>query len=134
MTTPEERFRAIQWAREWLQTVVECAELPEDLRQRAAQALSAIPTEARLLAVIENSRHGLPHDVAQALADAAGFVHETWLPEGSEDLSEFQRRIRRHLPSTAEVLSRRIDERAEARLGKTGLLLELRWWISPPDG
>jgi hypothetical protein len=130
MTTPQERFRALRWARDWLSQVEMDPLVPADAKAVAAGISAAYPSDQRLRALIDGMALGISTDVAGSLIAASdwihGFSHATSDPIGLS-------RVRRHLPKREDIgWNVRTREPAHLLLNWRALM-GVHHWIQPDE-
>lgn len=125
MTIPEERFRAIRWAREYLAAMARQTSAPPAVRGAAEAVLAAFPADARIRELICRNASGLPADTAMPLAAASRWIFASTNDTDPPMLAAVRRHLPRAIEFQAQLARHDLDSAADCPL------LGLQHWIAP---
>ena len=126
MTVPQERYRALRWARDWLEDVVQDPFVPPHARTEAASLLATYPSDELLRTTISN--HGiLPKDCLEALSATSSWLFAFQHPTSSSTALLW---VLRHMPTSDEIAFRAYMQDRRAVHGGWLILGE---WLEPDE-
>ena len=127
MTIPRERFRALRWARNWLNDLASDSLVPPDVKAEAQSLLNNYPSDQFLRTAI-GYQASLPTDTLEALSAASTWLFAFHHPTSKPDAL---RALLRHLPAPAEIA---IQAQMQGHAGALGRRrLPIGDWIEPDE-